>query len=85
MKDLEPEQPYPGVSSRVRAVIDMYGPSNLLTRQEVTREGEPTGVVRDANTPEVLGATRTEPFSAWAPRMRPTWTSYSLLLLFIAT
>ncbi len=65
MKDLEPEQPYPGVSSRVRAVIDLYGPTNLLTRQEVTKEGKPTGVLRDANTPEVLGATRTGNQGLW--------------------
>ncbi len=28
----EPEAPYPGVSSTVRCVIDMYGPANLRTR-----------------------------------------------------
>ncbi len=65
VKDLEPEQPYPGVSSRVRAVIDLYGPTNLLTRQEVTREGVPKGTLRDANTPEVLGASRTENPALW--------------------
>lgn len=33
--------PYPGVSSRVRAVINMYGIANMLTRQEVAKdEGE---------------------------------------------
>ena len=33
--------PYPGVSSQVRAVIDLYGPVNLLTRQEVDEKGTP--------------------------------------------
>lgn len=29
---LEPEGPYPGIDGRVQACVDMYGPSNLLTR-----------------------------------------------------
>jgi acetyl esterase/lipase len=29
-KELEPDAPYPGVSSTVRAVIDCYGPANLV-------------------------------------------------------
>lgn len=33
-KLFEPEMPYPGVSSAVRCVIDMYGPANLRTRPE---------------------------------------------------
>jgi len=43
---LEPAAPYPGVSSGVRAVVDMYGPTNLLTRQTTDKEGNPTGRVR---------------------------------------
>lgn len=46
MKDLEPIAPYPGVSSSVAAVVDMYGPSNLLTRQRTAPDGTPTGQVR---------------------------------------
>lgn len=30
----EPDAPYPGVSSAVRCIIDMYGPANLRTRPE---------------------------------------------------
>jgi acetyl esterase/lipase len=40
-KDLEPNAPYPGISSAVRCVIDMYGPTDLLTRRETTPSGEP--------------------------------------------
>lgn len=47
--------PYPGVSSRVRAVINMYGIANLLTRQEVTAEGVPTGKFRAAGPAKVFG------------------------------
>jgi acetyl esterase/lipase len=47
--------PYPGVSSRVRAVIDMYGIANLLTRQEVTAAGVPTGKFRAAGPVKVFG------------------------------
>jgi acetyl esterase/lipase len=48
--------PYPGVASRVRAVIDMYGISNLLTRQETAPDGTPTGVIRPAGPPKVFGS-----------------------------
>jgi acetyl esterase/lipase len=41
-KEWEPTAPYPGVSSAVRCVIDMYGPANLLTHQQTTPTGEPT-------------------------------------------
>jgi acetyl esterase/lipase len=30
LKELEPDAPYPGVSSAVRAVLDLYGPANLV-------------------------------------------------------
>jgi acetyl esterase/lipase len=44
--DFEPLAPYPGVSSAVRAVVDMYGPANLLTRRTTDALGNPTGQVR---------------------------------------
>lgn len=47
--------PYPGVSSQVRAVIDLYGPVNLLTRQEVDEKGTPTGKFRPAGPAKVFG------------------------------
>ncbi len=40
---LEPEAPYPGISNSVRAVVDLYGLTNLLTRQKTDENGNPTG------------------------------------------
>lgn len=34
---------YPGVSSRVRAVIDLYGPTSLWTRLDTDAKGTPNG------------------------------------------
>ncbi|WP_414664694.1 alpha/beta fold hydrolase [Horticoccus sp. 23ND18S-11] len=48
--------PYPGVSSRVQAVINMYGIANLLTRQEVADDGTPTGKLRAVGPVKVFGA-----------------------------
>ena len=39
--DLEPPQPYPGVSDRVNCVVDMYGITNLLTRSKTDDKGTP--------------------------------------------
>jgi acetyl esterase/lipase len=41
-KDFEPGAPYPAQSSAVRCVIDLYGPTNLLTRKQTDEKGEPT-------------------------------------------
>jgi acetyl esterase/lipase len=41
-KEFEPNAPYPGVSSTVRCVIDMYGPTNYLTRVKTDEDGRPT-------------------------------------------
>lgn len=46
---LEPtgaDTPYAGVSSAVRCVINMYGITNLLTRQSVDAKGQPTATRR---------------------------------------
>jgi acetyl esterase/lipase len=43
VKDLEPEAPYPGISDRVSAVVDLYGITNLLTRRKTDADGNPTG------------------------------------------
>lgn len=43
VKELEPESPFPGVSDRVQACVDLYGVSDLLTRQTVDKQGNPTG------------------------------------------
>lgn len=46
-KQFEPDAPYPGVSSRVRAVIDFYGAADFLTRQQCASDGAPTGKPRN--------------------------------------
>ena len=43
---LSPDQPYPGISDRVKACVDMYGISNLLTRRETDKKGNPTDVLK---------------------------------------
>lgn len=48
VKELEPDGPYPRVSDRVQAVVDMYGVTNLLTRQATEKNGTPNGQLRDA-------------------------------------
>jgi len=40
---LEPASPYPLVSDRVQCVVDMYGITDLLTRQKTDEQGNPTG------------------------------------------
>lgn len=46
--ELEPEDLYPGVSDRVGAVVDLYGITNLLTRQQTSKSGEPNGQPKSA-------------------------------------
>ena len=41
-KEFEPDAPYPGVSSAVRCIINMYGITDLVTRDQVDAKGEPT-------------------------------------------
>ena len=43
VESLEPQQPYPGVSDRVRCVVDMYGITNLATRRKADAKGNPIG------------------------------------------
>lgn len=57
---LEPtgaDTPYAGVSSAVRAVINMYGITNLITRQVTEKSGRPTGERRSLGTAlKIFGA-----------------------------
>jgi acetyl esterase/lipase len=46
MAGLEPAAPYPGVSSAVRCIIDMYGPTDLLTRKDIAKDGTPSATRR---------------------------------------
>ncbi len=64
-KEFEPQQPYPNVSNAVRAVVNFYGMTNLLTRQLALPDGTPTGKPADSNSPAVLGATRDEDPARW--------------------
>ena len=50
--------PYPGVSSAVRCVINMYGITNLNTRQQTDSKGLPTGTRKPLGAAlKVFGAT----------------------------
>lgn len=46
VKELEPAQPYPGVSDKVQCCVDMYGITNLLTLVGTEPDGTPNGVFR---------------------------------------
>ena len=60
---LEPAAPYPGVSSRVSCVIDLYGITNLLTRQKTDAKGNPTG--RRTDTTALFLPTRQQDPALW--------------------
>lgn len=82
-KEFEPEQPYPQVSSAVRAVVNFYGMTNLLTRQLALPDGTPTGTPADSNSPAVLGATRTEDPARWRQASPVTHVSKAVPPTFI--
>jgi acetyl esterase/lipase len=42
---LEPEAPYPGVSSRVSAVVNLYGITDVAARRKTDPDGKPVGPV----------------------------------------
>jgi acetyl esterase/lipase len=42
VKELEPPTPYPGVSDKVQAVVDMYGISDVRTGKKTDARGNPT-------------------------------------------
>jgi acetyl esterase/lipase len=85
--EFEPAGSNLNVSSDVRAVVDFYGMTNLLTRQLVLDDGTPTGRPADSHSPEVLGATRTDDPARWraaspvahiTPRSPPTLIVHGL-------
>jgi acetyl esterase/lipase len=56
VKDLAPPTPYPGISDSVTAVVDLYGISNLLTRQHVGKRARGNGTWYASNLrPSPLG------------------------------
>jgi acetyl esterase/lipase len=76
--------PYAGVSSAVRCVIDMYGPTSLLTREETDGEGRPVGTRKaPANAMEVFGTkdTNSDIFRAASPVTHVNKNSPPVLIL----
>ena len=49
VKELSPEEPYPGVSDEVRVCVDLYGITDLLTRQMTETNGTPNGTLHKAD------------------------------------
>lgn len=49
VKALEPNAPYPGVSDRVQAVVDMYGIADIRTGVRTEKDGTPTSEARSWN------------------------------------
>ena len=46
--ELSPSGPYPGIPDSVQACVDLYGITDLLTRQAVEKDGTPNGRLREA-------------------------------------
>ena len=54
--ELAPPAPYPGISDKVQACVDMYGITDLLTRQGTDPQGNPNGQLGTAGLfPEKRG------------------------------
>lgn len=47
---LEPPAPYPGISDRVQAVVDMYGITDIRTRKKIAPDGTPLEIAPLSNT-----------------------------------
>jgi len=58
--ELEPKSPYPGISDKVQAVVDLYGLADLFTRQKTDADGNPTGR-RIANSAFMPGTPKSNP------------------------
>lgn len=48
VKDFSPDAPYPGIKDDVKACVDLYGITDLLTRQATEADGTPNGKLREA-------------------------------------
>ncbi len=63
---LEPEDgPYPGVSSRVNAVVNLYGIADVREWQATDEDGTPNGRKKDGSTERMLGGSRTALPEKW--------------------
>jgi arylsulfatase A-like enzyme/acetyl esterase/lipase len=60
--EYSPTEPYPNVSDRVSACVDMYGITNLLTRRVVAKDGTPTEELKGHN---LFTQSRTEKSAKW--------------------
>ena len=59
--ELSPEGPYPGISDAVKACVDLYGVTDLLTRQATEPDGTPNGKLREAGLfPDPRGTNETK-------------------------
>jgi acetyl esterase/lipase len=56
---------YPSVSDRVQAVVDMYGPTDLLTREKTDSTGKPAGVLNNGSAVKYIGFTRDQRADLW--------------------
>jgi acetyl esterase/lipase len=54
--ELEPKAPYAGFTSEVDCVINMYGITNILSRQKTAADGTPTGERSPGSALRVFGA-----------------------------
>jgi acetyl esterase/lipase len=57
--------PYPNISSRVGAIADLYGITDLLTRRKPDPTGKPTEELVDGGAIKVYGATREANPTLW--------------------
>lgn len=62
VSQLEPEDLYPGISDRVQACVNMYGISDLVTRQGTEKNGAPNGKLRSTN---LFPETREQDIDKW--------------------
>ena len=62
VKELSPATPYAGISDAVQACVDMYGVTDLLTRQGTDADGTPNGKLREAG---LFPAKRGENLEQW--------------------
>ncbi len=53
--DLEPSAPYPGVGSEVACVLNFYGITNILTRRETDKSGQPLATAKLGGAGAVFG------------------------------
>jgi acetyl esterase/lipase len=56
---------YPGVAASVRAVVDLYGVTDLLSRLRARLDGTPTSRWEDSHASEMLGVSPDQDRAAW--------------------